>query len=260
MVLCGSYRTISGSPLLCRFRKSNTGCQQVHLLIEPSHWPRRWVFCVNCYLCRSIQYHMFTKSPCSGFVSPQHLGTISSQELCWSLEVQRFCSPRNATWQAGQETHTSVEPPPRHQRADRIVQCSHWHSSPLNKCVEIKSTHRITHTFKVQYGWGYMFTRHAASAAFILRTFHHPHRRHAATRSRLPFPSTFLGHPRSSVLPKSICSEHFIHRVRMAHCTVFHDCLLTGNTILKARQYVEHILPFCIAEAFPVMWPRHVFS
>lgn len=126
---------------------------------------------------------------------------LLGQELCWSLEVQRFCSPRNATWQAGQETHTSVEPPPRHQRADRIVQCSHWHSSPLNKCVEIKSTHRITHTFKVQYVWGYMFTRHAASAAFILRTFHHPHRRHAATRSRLPFPSTFLGHPRSSVLP-----------------------------------------------------------
>ena len=31
----------------------------------------------------------------------------------------------------------------------------------------------------------------------------------------------------------------------MAHRTVFHGCLLTGKTILKSRQYVEHTLPLC---------------
>lgn len=46
----------------------------------------------------------------------------------------------------------------------------------------------------------------------------------------------------------------------MTHCTIFHDCLLAGKTILKSRQYLEYNLSFFIAKAFPIMWLRHIFS
>lgn len=113
------------------------------------------------YLCRSIQYHTFTKSPCSGFVSPQLLGTISRARNCavaGSTLLVPFSKECNVAGWPG-NTYVSGTSSTGPERADCIVQCSHWHSSPLNKCVEIKSAHCITHTFKVQYGWGYTFTQ-----------------------------------------------------------------------------------------------------